>query len=129
MEYRPICRVGSLHKIISKLLASRLKYVIEELISHKQTYFIRNMNNLDGVSVVNELIYLAKREGRSCLVMKVDYEKAYDCVSWNYLRYMMKSMGYGNIWLKWMKACVFVSSMAIVVNGSCTDDFKAECGL
>ncbi|XP_058786284.1 uncharacterized protein LOC131660936 [Vicia villosa] len=128
-EYRPICLVGSLLKILSKLLAARLKLAIDRLISIKQSAFIKKRNIMDGVVVVNELMDLAKRDRRSCLIMKVDYEKAYDSVSWNYLRFMMKSMGFGCKWQKWMEACVFVSSMAVIVNGSSTNDFKVERGL
>lgn len=46
--------------------------------------------------MVSEVMSMAKREGSNCLVMKIDYEKAYDCVSWDYLRYVMKKMGFGN---------------------------------
>ncbi|XP_058733674.1 uncharacterized protein LOC131605319 [Vicia villosa] len=41
----------------------------------------------------------------------------------------MKKMGFGRKWLSWMEASVFTSSMAIIVNGSCTKDFKVERGL
>lgn len=44
---------------------------------------------------------MAKREGRSYLILKVDYERAYDCVRWNYLR-----VGFSNLWLRWIEACV-----------------------
>src|SRR3954467_269510 len=125
-EYRPICLVGSLDKILSKILAGGLKEVVEGLISRKQSAFIRNRNILDGVLVVNEIIDMAKREKRSCLILKVDYEKAYDCVNWDNLRYVMRRMGFGDLWLKWIEATVLKSSMAIVVNGSCTRDFKVE---
>lgn len=56
LEYRPICLVGSLLKILSKLLAGRLKEMIERLILSKQTTFIRNRNILGGVLIVNELL-------------------------------------------------------------------------
>lgn len=75
------------------------------------------------------MLDLAKREGTSCLVLKGDYEKAYDCVSWDILRCVMKKMGFGTRWLRWMEGVIFTSSMAIIVNGSCTEDFKVGRGL
>ncbi|XP_058775849.1 uncharacterized protein LOC131650136 [Vicia villosa] len=128
-EYRRICLVGSLQKILSKVLAKRLKVVVDSLISSKQTTFISGRNILDGVLVVNEIIDLAKRKGRSCLILKVYYEKAYDCVCWKYLRYVLVKMGFGNRWLRWLEHCVFTSSMAVLVNGSTTSDFMARRGL
>lgn len=44
LEYHPICLVGSLLKILSKILASRIKHVIDYLISIKQSAFINNRN-------------------------------------------------------------------------------------
>lgn len=99
----------------------------------QSTRFFHNVvvgrNILDGVLVVNEVINLAKRDKRSCLALKVDYEKAYDSVSWNYLRSIMGKMGFGGNWSKWMKACVFISSMSVLVNGSVNKDFMMERGL
>ncbi|XP_058756614.1 uncharacterized protein LOC131629831 [Vicia villosa] len=112
-EYRPICLVGSLYKILSKLLAMRLKSVIGNLFFIKQSTFIKCRNILDGILTVNKILDLAKREKRSCLVSKVDYDKAYDSVSWNYLRFMLIRTGFGSKWLDWMEACVFLSSMEV----------------
>lgn len=53
----------------------------------------------------------------------------YDDVSWNYLRFLFCKMGFGVRWIKWMKACVFNSSMSMLVNGSVTEDFKVGKGL
>ncbi|MCI07579.1 cysteine-rich receptor-like protein kinase, partial [Trifolium medium] len=60
-DYRPICLVSSLYKILSKILAGRLKKVLGKLISTVQSAFLPNRQILDGVLVVNELIDLAKR--------------------------------------------------------------------
>ncbi|XP_058746309.1 uncharacterized protein LOC131619203 [Vicia villosa] len=111
---------------MSKLLASRLKRGIGKLISIKQPAFIKGRNILYVIFMVNEILDMAKREKRSCLVFKVDYEKAYDCVSWNYLRFLVIRMGFRSKWLDWMEACLFSSSMAVLVNSSYTEDFK--CG-
>ncbi|MCI19944.1 LINE-1 reverse transcriptase like, partial [Trifolium medium] len=62
-------------------------------------------------------------------MMKVDFEKAYDTISWSYLEDMMRRMGFSDIWIKWMRACIFNSSMSILVNGSPTVDFKVGKGL
>ncbi|CAJ2631177.1 unnamed protein product [Trifolium pratense] len=128
-DYRPICLVGSLYKIISKVLATRLKKVLGNLISKCQSAFLPNRQILDGVLVVNELIDLAKRKKDKCLLLKVDFERAYDTVNWDYLSFMMKRMGFSQGWMKWMRACVFNSSMSVLVNGSPTEDFSVSKGL
>ncbi|PNX84008.1 receptor-like kinase [Trifolium pratense] len=62
-------------------------------------------------------------------MLKVDFERAYDTVNWNYLEYMMRRMGFAQGWLKWMRACIFSSSMSVLVNGSPTEDFSVGKGL
>ncbi|CAJ2628008.1 unnamed protein product [Trifolium pratense] len=128
-NYRPICLVGCLYKIVSKVLAARLKKVLGNLISECQSAFLPNRQILDGVLVVNKLIDLAKRRKDNCLLLKVDFERAYDTVNWSFLEYMMRRMGFADGWIQWMRACIFNSSMSVLVNGSPTKDFVVGKGL
>lgn len=121
--------MGGLYKILSKLLASRLKGVIGKLVSSSQTAFVTGRYIMDGVLVVNEVLDLAKSEKRSCMVMNMDFEKAYDCVGWNFLRYLLRRMGFGERWLRWMEGYVFSSFMSVLVNASATKGFQVERGL
>lgn len=57
--------------------------------------------------MVNELIDLSKRQRKECLMLKFDLEKEYNCVSWNYLSYVMNKIGFGDKWLSWMEALFF----------------------
>src|SRR4051812_28960117 len=98
-EFRPICLVGSIYKIIAKILAARLMKVIGKLVSTNQTAFVTGRNMMDGVLLVNEIIDWPRRKKRSCLLLKVYFEKAYDSVSWQYLRETMIRMGFGNRWI------------------------------
>jgi hypothetical protein len=84
---------------------------------------------VDGVLVVNELIDLAKKTGKECLVFKVDYEKAYDSVDWGFLEYMLHRFGFCYTWIKWMRSCVFAGNLSILVNGSLTKEFNIHRGL
>ncbi|MCH91218.1 LINE-1 reverse transcriptase like, partial [Trifolium medium] len=111
------------------MLANRLKRILGKLISKCQSAFLPQRQILDGVVVLNELIDLAKRRKDECLLFKVDFERAYDTVSWYFLKRMMIKMGFLEGWLKWMRACIFDSLMSILINGSPTEDFKVERGL
>jgi hypothetical protein len=118
-----------MYKILSKILAGRLKLVLGKLISNVQSAFLPNRQILDGVLIVNELLDLAKRRKDQCLFFKVDFERAYDTVNWNFLNYMMARMGFADGWRRWIRACVFQSSMSVLVNGSPTRDFIVGKGL
>jgi hypothetical protein len=65
--YRPICLIGSLYKVLSMLLANRLKRVLGKLISSCQSAFLPQPQILDGVVVLNELIDLATRRKDACI--------------------------------------------------------------
>lgn len=73
--------MGYLYKILSKVLVSRLFIVIDKLISPNQYDFLKAILLVDGVVYMNELVDLVKRRKKSCLLFKVDFEKAYDTVS------------------------------------------------
>jgi hypothetical protein len=70
--------------------------VIGKLISKVQSAFVPNRQILDGVLVINELLDLAKRRKDKCLMFKVDFERAYDTVNWQFLDYMLGRMGFAD---------------------------------
>ncbi|XP_058775742.1 uncharacterized protein LOC131650016 [Vicia villosa] len=80
-DFRLIFLIGSLYRILANLLAHRLKKVIGKLVSNCQSAFVSRRNMLDGVLVVNEILDIAKRHNKECMMVKVDFEKAYDCVA------------------------------------------------
>lgn len=88
-EFRLISLMGSLYKLVAKVLTVRLSSVIEKLISSKQSSFLKGRMMVDEVVDVNEVNDLAKRSKRARLILKVDFEKAYDIVSWKFLDYML----------------------------------------
>ncbi|GAU32687.1 hypothetical protein TSUD_145610 [Trifolium subterraneum] len=90
-DFRPISLVGSLYKIVVKVLARRLAKVMDKLISSNQYAFIKGRQLVDEVVAINEIIDLAKKSRKECLIFKVDFEMAYDSVSWSFLDYMMTS--------------------------------------
>jgi hypothetical protein len=74
------------------------------LISKCQSAFLPQRQILDVVLVLNEIVDLASCRKDACMLFKVDFEKAYDTVSWRFLERMMEKMGFSEGWLKWMRA-------------------------
>ncbi|KAL9674773.1 hypothetical protein QQ045_002972 [Rhodiola kirilowii] len=126
---RPISLVNSIYKLLAKCLAKRLSEVLPHLISQNQTAFIANRSILDGIMVTNELIHALKSEKGAALIIKLDFRRAYDSVSWEYLESIQKCMGFGFTWRKWMKECYSTVKLAVLVNGSPTKFFPLERGL
>ena len=128
-DYRPISLVGSLYKIIAKVLANRLKGVMGKLVSNSQNAFVEGRQILDVVLVANEAIDSRKRSVGTGLVCKLDIEKAYDHVNWRFLTSVLEKMGFGPKWRKWIFCCISTVRMALLVNGTPTDFFSTFRGL
>jgi len=75
---------------------------------------------LDAVLIANELIDYRVKSGIPQVVCKVDIEKAYDHVNWEFLIYVLSRMEFGERWITWIRQCVSLASFAILVNGSPT---------
>nr|GEZ29876.1 putative RNA-directed DNA polymerase, eukaryota, reverse transcriptase zinc-binding domain protein [Tanacetum cinerariifolium] len=96
-DYKPISLIGSLYKIIAKILANRL---------------------VGGFGRKKET-----------MIFKVDFEKAYDSVRWDYMDDVLNKFGFGPKWRNWIHNCLNSSKGSILVNGSPTGEFQFWKGL
>lgn len=102
--------MGSLYKLISKVLAKRMSNVMGEVIGENQNAFVEGRQILDAVMVVNEVVDDLVGQKKEGIICKINMEKAYDRVCWDFVLYMMEWMGFGNRWRKWMKICMSTTS-------------------
>ena len=79
-DFRPIALVGCLYKILSKVLANRLRLIIGRVVSDTQTTFVKERQILDGILIANEVVDEAQKSNKELILFKVDFEKAYDSV-------------------------------------------------
>ncbi|KAE9612415.1 putative reverse transcriptase domain-containing protein [Lupinus albus] len=79
-------------------VAGRLKGVMDSLISPSQLTFIQDKNILEATMVINEIIYSAKKDKDGCFLFKINFERAYDYVDWNFLDYMLLLFGFSVKW-------------------------------
>ncbi|GKV09906.1 hypothetical protein SLEP1_g21339 [Rubroshorea leprosula] len=106
-----------------------MKKVMEGLISEQQSAFIQGRQLMDSVVVANETIDEIKKKKKKSFIFKIDFEKAYDKVSWNFIDYMLMRMGFDNVWRKWIMECLRSSTISVLLNGSVTKEFSVSKGL
>nr|GEU80515.1 RNA-directed DNA polymerase, eukaryota [Tanacetum cinerariifolium] len=127
--FRPISLIGSVYKIIAKILANRLCVVLPYLISDVQSAFVANRQILDGPFIVNELLSWCKFEKLNGMIFKVDFEKAFDSTKWDYLDETLKAFGFGSKWRNWISSCLNNTMGSVLVNGSPTLELQFHKGL
>ena len=128
-DFRPISLVGSVYKILAKVLANRLKEVLEQLISESQNSFVGDRQILDSVLIVNECVDSRMKSKIAGVICKLDIEKAYDHVNWEALLDLLKRMGFEGRWCRWIHTCIFTVQFSILFNGSPVDFFGSSRGL
>jgi len=119
-DLQPIRLCIVLYKLISKILANRLK-ILPNIISTSQSAFVPGRLITDNILLAYELMHhiSSKRKGgEGMATLKLDMSKAYDRVERVFLEKMMRKMGFHERWVRLIMKCVTLFSNKIKVNGS-----------
>jgi hypothetical protein len=93
-QYRPICLLNVVYKIITKDLMLRLEGSMDKIINKTQNAFVKNRNIMDGVVALHDILHDTKQKKKEGLVLKLDFEKAYDKINWEFLMDCLKQRGF-----------------------------------
>jgi hypothetical protein len=118
-----------LYKIITKIIANRLKPFLSKSLSMEQMGFLKGRHIQDAIGTVHECLHNIKKKSLKSLLLKLDLQKAYDCINWDLLRMILIQIGLGNDMTKWIMSCISSSTFAVLLNGEATDFFKSGRGL
>ena len=83
-NWRPISLLNTDYKIMTKCIATRLKNNLIKIINKSQSGFIKGRYIGDNIRSLLEVIDLAEEENLSCIVLSIDFEKAFDTISWKF---------------------------------------------
>ncbi|WVZ69867.1 hypothetical protein U9M48_018590 [Paspalum notatum var. saurae] len=118
-NFRPISLINCSFKIFSKLLTLRLG----------KGAFLKGRYILESVVIAHEMVHSVHQSKQPGLFLKLDFEKAYDRVSWNFLFEVLASRGFDPLWIKWIKMLVVGGSVGVCLNGEESAFFKPGKGL
>ena len=131
-DFRPISLCNVIYKLISKVLASRMKKSLPDVIHESQSGFVPGRLITDNIWVAYEYFHYPrkKKTGRTRYMgLKMDMSKAYDRVEWVFLEKMMLKMGFPSHYVGKIMRCVSSTSFSILLNGQPTRSFFPTRGL
>jgi hypothetical protein len=131
-QFRPISLCNVTYKIISKILVNRLKPIMDSLVTPYQNAFIQGRQITDNIILAQEVFEYMKRKHKGKWgygALKLDMNKAYDRLSWNFLKAVMLTMGFSSKWISWVNQCVSTVSYSLLINGSPTNPIHPSRGI
>lgn len=102
-NWRPITLLNVLYKLISGCISYRIKSTLDLLISNTQTGFIQGRYIGENTRFIYDLMSYTEINNLPGLLMLIDFEKAFDSVSWSFLYKVLHFFGFGNNIIKWVK--------------------------
>ena len=102
-NWRPLSMLSVLYKIVSAAIANRLKTVLDSIISKTQCGFIKNRYIGESTRLIYDIMDHTERKKLTGLLMLIDFEKAFDSVSWLYLYKTLEHFNFGPDFIKWIK--------------------------
>ena len=127
-NYRPITLLNVDYKILSKVLANRIKQVLCEIIHYDQVGYIKDRNIGEAVRLIDDMLFHSLNQTNGFLVT-VDFEKAFDSVAHAFLSKVLDLFGFGDSFRSWIKVLYTDISSCVMNGGRSTGYFDIKRGV
>eukprot|EP00253_Pinus_taeda_P016021 PITA_16021 len=128
-RFRPISLCNVSYKIISKILANRLKSILPSIISENQGGFVPRRQITDNVIIIQEAIHSSISRNEKGMIIKLDMANAFDRVNHAFLKAVMKKFGISELFTSRVIECISDNWTAPLINGRPCSAFKSSRGL
>ena len=106
-----------IYKIATGCIAERIKRFLNEIISNDQTGFIKGRFMGENIRLVYDIMSYTKIKQLPGLVMLIDFEKAFDSLSWNFIFECLNFFNFGKAIQQWIEVFYKNISSCIIQNG------------
>jgi hypothetical protein len=124
-QFRLICLLNCIYKWFTKCLTLRVELVVSRIIHRTQITFIKGRNIINSILALHEILHETKCKKQIGVVLKLDFEKAYDKVNWGFLLKCINARGFSNTWCEWMEIILYNGTIAIKINGQLGSYFQS----
>ena len=116
-NWRPISLLNVTYKIISACIANRLKQVLSYPIHENQKGFLKNRFIGENTRIIYDTLYAAKENNIPGILLLIDFEKAFDSVSWSFMYKALDFFNFGQDMIKWIKLLYNGAQLCVIQNG------------
>lgn len=127
-NWRPITLLNVIYKLASGCIAERIKSILTKLISEDQTGFLSGRYIGENTRLMYDIIHLTDTLDIPGLLLIVDFEKAFDSISWNFIMQVLNFFNFGQSIKKWIKVFYNDISSSVIQNGFISDSFPVQRG-
>lgn len=130
-QFRPIALCNVTFKIVTKIIASRIRTVLSSIIAPTQSTFIPSRHITDNTIIDHELMFYmnSTKAKHGYMALKIDMAKAYDHVEWSLLKCLLLAHGFAPHLTDLILNCVSTPSYSLLLNGSAHGHFTASRGI
>eukprot|EP00253_Pinus_taeda_P031852 PITA_31852 len=128
-DFCPISLCNITFKIITKVIAERIKAYLAASLSTDQYAFLHGRSILDAMAITQECLFSLHVRKHAAAIMKIDLHKAFDCIDWGFLECLLAKIGLSPPIIRWINACFANVNYAVIINGLPSPFFQAHRGL
>lgn len=127
-NWRPKTLLNVLYKIISGCLSFRIKQVLDIIISNTQSGFIKGRYIGENTRFVYDLMSYTEIHEIPGLLVLIDFEKAFDSMSWSFIYKVLSYFGFGEYIIQWIKILNTNFRACILQIGFLSEQFDIQRG-
>lgn len=115
-QYHPICLLRCPYKLITKVMDIRVSIYAPTLFSVQQNAFIKGRNIMNDILSLHEIMHYTHVKKHVGVILKLDFEKAYDKVNWDFLLDCHVKRGFYNKWCGWVSQILHNGTVSVKIN-------------
>ena len=127
-NWRPITLLNSIYKFYSGILAERFKLILPKLIHADQKGFVNGRFIGENSRLIYDIINECEIQNSKNLIILIDFEKAFDSISWKFILDILKKFNFGEKTINWVRSLQNNSNSKILQNGYLSDEISLERG-
>ena len=128
-NWRPISLLNLDYKLLTKILANRLKPLLPAIISTNQTGYVKNRSILDSIRIIQDLIHHQNLKNQPGILLMIDFKKAFDSIEWSFILNALKKFNFGPNFTNWIKTIYTDISSCIINNKKSSKYFQLHRGV